>query len=71
MIITNRTGRVKPSGDWAERVKPTTNYNERIKPYKYRTPLRDLNNIVCNENWKVIFIFANEGIPVPTMWHTR
>ena len=71
MITTDWIGRVKPSSNWGERTKPTTNYNERIKPYKYITPLRDLNNIVCNEDWIIIHIFANEWMAIPTMWKTR
>lgn len=71
MIITNRTARVKPDTNWGQRIKPSTDYVERVKPYRYRAPLRDSTNIVCNGDWKIIYILANEGIPVPTVWQTR
>ena len=71
MITTDWIGRVKPSSNWGERTKPTTEYTERVRPYRYRAPLRDLTNIVCNEDWNIIYILANEGVKIPPIWHTR
>lgn len=71
MITTVWTGRVKPETDWGQRLKPTTQYDRRVKPYRYITPLQDATNIVCNENWVIIYIFANEWKPIPTMWTRR
>jgi len=54
-----------------ERQKPTTTYDKRDRPSKYISRLRDENNIVCNEDWYVIYIFANTWKELATQWATR
>lgn len=69
--ITTYTKRTIPDTNWGQRQKPTTNYTKRDRPYKYITPLKDYVDIVCNENWVIIHIFANEGKALSTIWQTR
>lgn len=70
-LETNWEARQKPVTTYSTRIKPSTVYESRTKPYKYISRLRDETNIVCNEDWNVVYIFANSGIAIPTIWTTR
>lgn len=62
MITTNWENRLKPTTDWGSRQKPTV----RI------TKLQDNENVVCNENWQIIYIYADDWIDIATtIWTVR
>ena len=58
--------------NWSERVKPETSWNERNKPINFFQPLEDYEDTVCNEDWEIIYIFANQWVPISmTNWTPR
>lgn len=72
MVQTNRSERVKPNTTRWEREAVSSTRDPRNELVNFFTKLRDENNIVCNENWKIIYIYANEWTPIPmTQWQDR
>ena len=72
MVTTTRNERSKPTTNWSERVKPTTDWNWRIRPINFFQPLEDAENIVCNEDSEIIYIYANVWEPISmTIWTPR
>lgn len=58
--------------NWTARENVTSSRDPRKAMVKYYTKLQDTDNIVCNEDWEIIYIFANEWTPLPiTQWQPR
>lgn len=50
----------------------TTNWEARQKPTVYISRLQDNDNVVCNEDWVVIYIYADDWILInSTVWTAR
>lgn len=49
-----------------------TNWEARQKPTTHITKLQDNENVVCNEDWEIIYIYADDWIViVSTIWTAR
>lgn len=69
---TNRGERIKPTTDRWERDAVSSSRDPRNQLVNFFAKLRDEDNIVCNESWKIIYIYANEWEPIPmTQWQDR
>jgi hypothetical protein len=72
MVTTTWSERVKPITNRWERVRPETDWDWRIRPINFFQPLEDFENTVCNEDWNIIYIFANQWVPISmTNWTPR
>lgn len=62
MVQTNRS----------ERTAVSSTRSPRKSMIIYVSELQDADNIVCNENSEVIYIYADEWTPIPmTQWQSR
>lgn len=72
MVQTNRSERTKPTTTRWERISVSSTRNPRNNLVNFFTKLRDTDQIVCNEDNKIIYIYADEWEPIPmTQWQDR
>jgi len=73
-LYTQRTmvQTIKPNTTRWEREAVSSTRNPRNQLVNFFTKLRDEDNIVCNENWIIIYIYADEWEPIlMTQWQDR